>query len=394
MKKLFVATLFFLGALSLIFAFSIPTEEPLSNITGYETNPNLKLLPVEGKIYHAMSPEIFTGWSSRTNPEIIQNTETMVGKDLSWVSVSNTWFPRASRGDCRQSLFHPFDPGIHFPKGDVDTALRAGYVPSIRMLPYDRCISNDFEDYKLQTFIDGEHDEKLRAWARDAKATPSPLLVTFGVEVNGEWFPWNMRHNGNMEKREYGSPDLYDGHERFRDAYRHIIDIFREEEVQNVTWFYHVNCIWPSEIENPITSVDGYYPGDEYIDWVAISCYGSQDGRNPFWWDMSYTFDRSYKLLEESEIIGNDKPIALMEFGVTEDPRKPEWISNFFDDIVSGEYPRLRAIGWWQSRFCVDYGEQTCDAHADIHIGSSPESLETYREYVRSPLFISEPRFQ
>jgi hypothetical protein len=394
MKKILVSTLFILGLIAFVFAFSIPSEEPLSAVTGYEENPNLKLVPLENRIYHAMSPDIFTGWSSWTNPKIIEETVSYVEKDLAWVSVSNTWFPRGGKTDCRQSMFHPFDPGIHFPKGDVETALRAGYTPSIRMLPYDRCISDDYEGYKLQTFIDGKHDEKLRAWARDAKEVPSPLLVTFGVEVNGEWFPWNMRHNGDMEKREYGDPSEYDGHERFRDAYRHIVDIFREENVQNVTWFYHVNCVWPTDVDNPVSSVDAYYPGDDYIDWIAMSCYGSQDARNPFWWDMSYTFDRSYKLLEDSEIIGKDKPIALMEFGVTEDPRKPQWIETFFDDLVSGKYPRLRAVAWWQSQFCIEYGERTCDALADIHIESSPESLETYKRYISNPLFVSTPRFQ
>lgn len=394
MKKPLIIILFFLGAILLIVAFSLPITESLSEATGYEANPDLKLIPVAGKIYHAMSPDVFTGWSSRSNPKIIEDTALTVGKDLAWVSVSNTWFPKKATEGCEESKLHPFDQGIHFPKRDVDAALRAGYIPSIRMLPYDRCISKNLPEYKLQTFIDGDHDVALREWARQAKATPSPLLVTFGVEVNGDWFPWNMRYNGNQEKRGYGDPDVYDGYERFRDAYRHIINIFREEGVKNVTWFYHVNCVWPTEKANPISSVDGYYPGDDYIDWIAISCYGSQDARNPFWWDMSFTFDPSYKLLEDSRVIGKDKPIALMEFGVTEDPRKPAWIDTFLKDVVNNVYPRLRAIGWWQSRFCVQYGDQTCDSHADIRVNSSKASLEAYQKYILTNTFISTPRFR
>lgn len=394
MTRFMIILFLFVGALSLVFALSIPTEEPLSLVTGYEENPPLKLVPVEGRVYHAMSPDVFTGWTGRSSMSLVEDTRRIAGKGLSWVSVSNTWFPKTGAPGCAESRLRPFDPGIRFPRRDVDTALRAGELPSIRMLPYDRCISSDFADYKLQTFIDGEHDEALREWALEAKATPSPLLVTFGVEVNGDWFPWNMKHNGGYQKTEYGSPGLYDGHERFRDAYRHIIDLFRDEGVENVTWFYHVNCIWPSEIDDAASSVDGYYPGDEYIDWIAISCYGSQDARNPFWWDMSFTFDNSYELLENSSVIGKDKPIALMEFGVTEDPRKAGWISAFLTDLEEGAYPRIRAMGWWQSEFCVEYGNMTCNAYADIRVESSPESLEVYRRHVRKDFYISEPVFR
>ena len=38
----------------------------------------------------------------------------------------------------------------------------------------------------------------------------------------------------------YGDPYFPDGPERFRDAYRHIIDLFRKEDVKNITWCFHV----------------------------------------------------------------------------------------------------------------------------------------------------------
>jgi len=394
MKKLLIVILLLLGVLALVFALSVETEEPLTLTTGYRENPDLTLAPLPDNIYHAMSPNVFTGWTRRSDVSLIERAEEVAGKEIAWVSVSNTWFPRGGAPGCLESKMHPFDPGIHFPVQEVEAVLRSGHIPSIRMLPYDRCISNDFEGYKPQTFIDGEHDAALRRWAQAAKRIPSPMLISFGVEVNGDWFPWNMKHNGGYERGGYGSPELYDGHERFQDAYRHIIDLFREEGVENVTWVYHVNCIWPSEIGDAASSVDGYYPGDDYIDWIGVSCYGSQNAENAFWWDMSYTFDDSYELLVNSSIIGKDKPIALMEYGVTEEPRKPDWMNTFFSDVVAGKYPRLKALSWWESRFCLVYNEQNCSAHADIRVESSPESIQTYRTYISEDLFVGEPVFR
>jgi len=393
MRKIATIILILLGTVAAVSAFVFFAPNPLTEITGYGPNPPLKLAPIEGKIYHAMSPHIFTGWSRENDPRIFDETAELVGKDLAWVSVSNAWFPKNPPDDCLGGRAYPSDLGIRFPREEVEAVLRAGHIPSIRMLPYDRCISLDFEEYRLQTFLNGVHDEALRAWAREAKTIPSPLLVTFGVEVNGAWFPWNARHNGDLARKKYGDPNLYDGHERFRDVYRRIINIFREEGVRNVTWFYHVNCIWPSEERDPISSVDGYYPGDDYIDWIAISCYGSQDARNPFWWDMSYTFDRVYELINASEVIGRDKPIALMEFGVAEDPRKPAWIETFMNDLVQGAYPRIRAIGWWDSRFCIEYGEEGCRVYTDLRVNSSPASLEMYRSFILRDIFVGEAQF-
>lgn len=81
--------------------------------------------------------------------------------------------------------------------------------------------------YSLQNIIDGKFDTELRQYAQDAKKFSTPLLIEFGTEMNGDWFPWSGTYN--------------EGPIVFRDAYRHIIDIFNQEGANNVTWFFHVN---------------------------------------------------------------------------------------------------------------------------------------------------------
>lgn len=354
-----------------------------------------KLIPVEG-IYHAGNPN-FGGWSNEVSGEEVYALEKLVGKNLAWVKFSNPWFRPNEKLNCTEEIFSN-DQGIHFPKEQVKILKQIGKVPFIKMLPFNRCIDLDYEPYKLQRFLDGDHDEDIRKWARQAKKSKTELLLSFGSEMNGYWFPWNNKHNGGSSKSQYGDPLLYDGQERFRDTYRHIINIFREEEVDNVTWFFHVNCFWGKE--EPGNDIEGYYPGDEYIDWIGVSCYGSQSPEYPEWWDLELTFDSLYQVIENSEIISADKPIALVEFGVAEHPRKVEWINNAFNDFINDRYSRLKAIGWWHSNFCLDYvydeneqQEENCRLWSQVNIDSSEEALQTYKNYIQEEIFLEEPYF-
>ncbi len=93
-------------------------------------------------------------------------------------------------------------------------------------------------NYTMQKIINGDFDTELTQWAIDAANTNIPLLVEFGAEVNGNWFPWNGQYNGAGETTGYGDTNLPDGPERFRDAYRHIIDICNTNGANNITCFF------------------------------------------------------------------------------------------------------------------------------------------------------------
>ena len=58
------------------------------------------------------------------------------------------------------------------------------------------------------------------------------MLVEFGTEMNGFWFPWNGKWNGAGATTGYGDPALPDGPERFRDAYRHVHDVIASQARQ------------------------------------------------------------------------------------------------------------------------------------------------------------------
>jgi hypothetical protein len=256
---------------------------------------NNKLIPVSSKFYIGANPG-FSGPEDEVTTNIISDFDDMTRKKIAWAYFSNNW-----------------DEGIVFPIDNVNIIKSTGKTPFIRMMPRSEFEENLADPvFHLIDFVNGVYDQDLEDWALAAKNCNSPLLVEFGTEVNGDWFPWNGKYCGGGTMDGYGDPAYPDGPEIFRDAYRHIIDICNLQGANNITWFYHFDD--ESSPEESWNNPALYYPGDDYIDWIGISTYGP--------------FDRSEDYIKPSELIKNayeqlksvsgTKPYAILEFGVTE----------------------------------------------------------------------------
>jgi len=121
----------------------------------------------------------------------------------------------------------------------------------------------------------------------------SPLIAEYGVEVNGEWFPWNgiwqgRRNAGWLWRSRYpGWPRAISG----RLPPHH--QICRQEEANNITWVFHVN---DQDIpEEDWNCLEGYYPGDEWIDWLGVSVYGAQTPMETEWPEFRDLMDDVYR---------------------------------------------------------------------------------------------------
>ncbi len=253
-----------------------------------------KLVEPESGIYHSAFPD-FGGTEDVITEKRIKDFETLVNKDIVWAYFSNNWYD-----------------SIKFPLKEVAIIHSAGKIPFIRMMPRtDFYEGGPDQNYTMQKIIDGVFNNELNKWAMDAKNTNMPLLVEFGTEVNGNWFPWNGQYNGAGETAGYGNPSLPDGAERFKDAYRHIIDICNANGADNITWFFHVDAY--NEPDENWNEMEKYYPGDDYIDWLGVSIYGPQESDQEYK-EFSEILDDVYPILTNL----SNKPIAVLEFAVTE----------------------------------------------------------------------------
>jgi hypothetical protein len=316
--------------------------------SGYSVNQKngKKIAPPETGVYVGAFPDMGSTEDSVTFARL-KAFENLTGQKPLWVYFSNNWFG-----------------GIKFPLKEVQTIKEFGSVPFIRMMP-----RSDFADtksdpvYSLKKITGGKFDKQLKAWARDAKKYNEPLMVEFGTEVNGNWFPWC---GSNNEK----NPKI------FKDAYIHIIELFRNEEVDNITWVFHVN--YESTPDEKWNSMSAYYPGDDYIDWIGMSIYGAQKSEDD-WINVTEIFEDAYKNLSA---ISKNKPLGVFEFGVIEHERKYDWIKTFFDLLKSEKYNRIKGVSYWHSRWDNGDGSVT-----NMRLDSSPDALRVYKEAISEKYF-------
>ncbi len=332
-------------------------------------------VPSANKIYHSAYPD-FDDTEDQVAADSITHFENLAGKPVTWVYFSNNWL--STQG------------GIHFPQQEVEIIRQAGKVPFIRMMARSQFQEGIADPvYTLDKFISGYYDQDIRNWARQAKATKIPLLAEFGTEMNGFWFPWNGQWNGAGNKTGYGDPDKFDGPEKFRDTYRRIIRICREEGAENITWFFHVNV--ENDPDTDWNQMKNYYPGDDYIDWIGMSVYGSLGPDEPL---ISFRDKLSQNWFEISHISPSGKPIALLEFGTyeTNTPgEKANWIRQAILSVIQGSSysGKIHAISYWNEAWPDENGNII-----DLRVDSSPQTIQAYKSAVNIDEFISIPRFK
>lgn len=125
-----------------------------------------------------------------------------------------------------------------------------GAVPFVQIEPSDvniAAISHGAFDTYLETFA----TEVASYGAR----TNQGVIIGFGHEMNGSWYPWGYGHL---------APAV------FVAAWRHIVTIFRQQGADNVTWLWTVNVIAKQVgIQDP----SRWWPGNSYVTWVGIDGY-------------------------------------------------------------------------------------------------------------------------
>ncbi|MEA9358165.1 glycosyl hydrolase [Bacteriovorax sp. PP10] len=293
--------------------------------------------------------------AEEVRPHEIEAFELLTGKPMAWVYFSNNWT----------------DGEIDFPYENVEICRKMGRIPYIRLMPWSEDSGDGKADpiFTMDAFLKGTFDEKLIEWARQASESPGPIILEFGPEVNGNWFPWNGQWNGGSRTTRYGDPRLPDGPEKFRDVYRRIITLFKIGGLTEATWVLHVDTARMPEASWNSTS--NYYPGDENIDWIGLSVFGAQLPTHD-WIEFMPKFKSFWPEIQE---IAKRKPVIISEFAVIEDKKNPsrkaDWIARALRTIESGLYP-IKGISYWNSPGWL------ADGSADFRITSSEKALNSF----------------
>ncbi len=208
----------------------------------------------------------------------------------------------------------------------------------------------------IPRILSGEFDKYIAATARQLKEYGDPILMTPLVEIDN-YSEYSFGKTG-LESSEsfdaknlvdqYGNPDWPDGPERVHDMFIHIIDIFRREGADNVSWFMYAN----TEFQEPGTEGSVwwnhpkyYYPGDEYIDWVGKSMLFKNTE------DFKDKFEAAYDAWGEV----TKRPFIIPEFNMLEDRKsRSEIIREIFSDYLPTK-PRLKLVFFHDTLIKVDW---------------------------------------
>lgn len=218
-----------------------------------------------------------------------------------------------------------------FPTADANAAAARGAALLISWEPWDWEVKNQNQTtYTLDRITDGDHDAYIRQFARDAAAVGKPVFVRFAAEMNGDWHVWSTGFNGN------GPGD-------YAAAYRHVVDLSRAEGAHNIKWMF--NPIVSYEGSTPLTAL---YPGDAYVDWVAL------DGYN--WGSLKWgwqSFDDIFTMgLAEIKAVAPGKPLGIAEIGSTPGVDQAAWVT---DSFAKAQANGVRMFVWFEHNKETDW---------------------------------------
>lgn len=222
-------------------------------------------------------------------------------------------------------------PGIvEFPAEAVNKVYQDGRILMLTLQPF----SEGQTWIAVPEIINGQYDVQIKEWAVGLKNIGEPVFVSPLNEMNSDWDPWCAWFFGK-------DTDLY------IEAWRHIVDIFREAQADNVlfVWNPHDGSFPDFQWNNAHL----YYPGDDYVDWIGLTGYNNGTTHPGDEWRE---FDEIYKpLYADYEKRYPDKPFIIAEFACNEKGGvKAKWIEKAMASIANNNYPNIKIAIWYDNQ--------------------------------------------
>ncbi len=259
--------------------------------------------------------------------------------------------------------FDSWATGNAFNVSEAKALWSQGIMPHFTWEPWNTALSvSDANQIHLQDIINGKWDSYIKARGAEFASAGVPILLRWGHEFNGNWYPWGIVNNSS-------NPALYVS------AYRHVHDLVVAAGATNVQWVW---CFANGSV--PVASYNDpaqSYPGDAYVDWVAFDGYNwglapSWDPAGNYWTSFNTMFASAYAT---ARAIAPKRPVMIAETASSEDGgSKAAWINDMNTQLQSGSYPDLKVITWFDQN-----KEELWSA------ASSSASLSAFLSWVKQP---------
>jgi mannan endo-1,4-beta-mannosidase len=198
-------------------------------------------------------------------------------------------------------------------------------VPLVTWEPFTGITTPDDIEVRI---ANGEYDAYINNWADNMKMFLSGADAVYGTtddrrvylrfahEMNGNWYPWSASVGNN-------SPIDY------INMWQHVKTIFdgKGMDATRLQWVWSVNN---SDVGGFIA--EQFYPGDAYVDWIAVDGYNWGTSNN---WSSWKTPQQIYSGMIDRLRKLTNKPLAITEFASTTAgggiAGKSQWLKDAFD---------------------------------------------------------------
>lgn len=216
----------------------------------------------------------------------------------------------------------------------LDAVRKRGAEPVITWEPWDWGGGTIQPAYSLARISAGDFDGYLRSWATSLKNWGYPATIRLAHEMNGDWYPWAEGVNGN-------------GPGEYVAAWRHVHDVFTSMGATKVRWMWSPNVPYVGSVP-----LGGLYPGDAYVDVVALDGYNWGASQSwSTWTTPSALFGDG---LAQVRALAPGKPIVIAEVASAESGgNKAQWIGALIPYLDS----EIDVTGfiWFQQNKEVDW---------------------------------------
>ena len=187
----------------------------------------------------------------------------------------------------------------------------------------------------------GAYDGYLQSYADSVRDFGHAVVIGFGHEMNAPWYSWGYKHVPPAT---------------FVAAWRHIVQLFRQQGAENVTW------LWTLQADQAGTGqVRDWWPGAAYVTWVGVDGYYTRPSDT-----FASVFGRTIRQVRAFA----SKPVLLSETAVGPAAGQFQKIGNLFAGMQ--QYKTLGLV--W---FDLDSGSGV--ERQDWRIEDSPAAEAAFR---------------
>ncbi len=251
---------------------------------------------------------------SAANISPLAEIERTLNTSFNIVSLYQSWGPESLQ---------------QFPDSLLQQIYQKGSIPMITWEPNVFTFPQSASHPELRAYrktckaiSEGFFDDYIKAYASRISALNRPIFIRFAHEPDNPAYTW--------------SPAWGNTADEYRAAWQHVVKLFADEGLSNVTWVWNP---WKHD------TMHTYYPGSRYVDWIGVTAlnYGSasHDGK----WR---SFEEIYKPFRK-ELLSLKKPVMLAEFGSTGyGGDQTRWIQRALVNIRV-LFPEIRSLVFFNS---------------------------------------------